>query len=362
MYGELSYEITPEWQVTLGGRWYKYELESEGAVDFPLLNTVFGGAAPDAVNLEFSPADQDDDGVLFKFNTSYRVNDDVLLYFTISEGYRIGGANSVAPCPDPLPDNQIGCALPGERAYEADETTNYELGVHSSWLDGDVILNGAVFYIDWEKPQLAATTQNGLLPITTSGKGAESTGVELSGSWRITDELSMRGSYSYSKAELTDTAEDLIATIVPPGFQSTVTYVDGEDGDRLPGSPEHQGSLFLTWQQPLANGWTLEANYGISGISDVITRAGERGFGESLSGYVTQDASVMVSGETWTASLFVENLTDRYVETSARDTRAFVQQVSDADGGVVNMRRYFKDVLPPRMFGLRFTVDLDGAR
>lgn len=361
VYGEVSYQITPDWQVTVGGRWYKYELEAEGAVDFPLFNSVFDGAPPDAISLDFSPVDQDDDGALFKFNTSYRVNDDVLAYFTVSEGYRIGGGNGVAPCPDPLPENQIGCALPSERVYEADETTNYELGVHSTWLDGDVVLNGAVYYIDWEKPQLAATTENGLLPITTNGKGAESYGLELSGSWQVTEQLSVRGSYSWGKAELTDTADDLIATITPPGFQSTVSYVDGEDGDRLPGSPEHQGNLFVTWQQPLENGWTLEANYGMSGISDVITRTGKRGFGESLSGYVMHDAALMLAGETWTATLFVNNLTDRYAEASARDTRAFVQQVSDADGGAVNMRRYYKDVLPPRMFGLRFTVDLDGS-
>ena len=361
VYGEVTWEITPEWQVTVGGRWYKYELEAEGAVDFPLFNSVFDGAPPDAISLDFSPVDQDDDGALFKLNTAYRVSDEILAYFTVSEGYRIGGGNGVAPCPDPLPDNQIGCALPDERVFEADETTNYEVGVRSTWLEGDLVLNAAVYYIDWEKPQLAATTENGLLPITTNGKGAESSGVELSGSWQLTDALSVRGSYSYNKAELTDTADDLIATITPPGFQSTVSYVDGEEGDRLPGSPEHQGALFITWQQPVWNGWTLEANYGLSGISDVITRTGERGFGESLSGYVIHDASVMLAGESWTATLFVNNLTDKYAEASARDTRAFVQQVSDADGGAVNMRRYYKDVLPPRMFGLRFTVDLDGS-
>ena len=54
----------------------------------------------------------------------------------------------------------------------------------------------------------------------------------------------MKTRYAYNEAELTDTTERLIPTLNPPGFQNTISYIDGEDGDRLPGSPEHQGSIF----------------------------------------------------------------------------------------------------------------------
>ncbi len=360
LYGEMTYEITPEWQLTLGGRLYKYKLESEAAVDLPLSNTVFNGAAPDAINLVYEPANQDDDGSLFKVNTAYQVSDDMLVYATVSEGYRIGAANAVAPCPSDTGENQAACALPNEREYSPDTTTNYEIGVHSSWLDGDLIVNGAVFYVDWSDPQLAATTRNGQLPITINGKGAESMGLELASSWRVSDALSVRASYSYSKAELTATAKDLIATISSANFETV--YVDGQDGDRLPGSPEHQGSLFVTWQQPLTDQYSLELNYGVAGVSDVLTRAGKRGAGEALGGYVVQDASATLLAENWSATLFVDNLANRYAETSARQTRAFVRQLTDQGEGPVNVRRYYKDVLAPRMFGLRFSMDLDSAR
>ena len=360
LYGEVSYEVTPAWQVTLGGRYYKYKLESEAAVDLPLSNTVFNGAAPDAINLVYQPADQDDQGTLFKVNTSYRVDDDVLLYATVSEGYRIGSANAVAPCPGDTGETQVACALPNEREYSPDTTTNYEIGVHSSWQDGELILNGALFYVDWSDPQLAATTRNGQLPITVNGKGAESMGFELAANWRITDALSVRGSYSYSKAELTDTANDLIATIGPDSFATV--YVDGQDGDRLPGSPEHQGSLFVAWQQPLTDQYSIELNYGISGVSDVLTRAGKRGDGEALDGYVVQDASATLLGENWAATLFVDNLANKYAETSARQNRAFVRQLTDEGGGPVAVRRYYKDILAPRVIGVRFSMDFDTSR
>ena len=46
--------------------------------------------------------------------------------------------------------------------------------------------------------------------ITVNGDGAESTGLEFSFNWLMTDNLSVRGSYSYSKAELTALAPDLL--------------------------------------------------------------------------------------------------------------------------------------------------------
>ena len=359
VYGELSYQLTDAWQVTVGARWYKYELETEEATDFPLFSTVFDGRAPDSIVLDFAEGGQDDDGMLFKLNTSYRFSDDVLAYATVSEGYRIGGSNDVPPCPDPLPPQQIVCALPNEQEFSPDETLNYEAGIHSTWLDGQLTLNGAVYYIDWTDPQLLSATENGLQPISKNGEGAESTGFEVSMSWLIDEHWSVRGSYGYSKAELNDTTTNLIETYNPPGFQSTISYIDGEDGDRLPGSPEHQGSLFVAYETPFMGGYLLELNYGIAGNSDVYTRVDKKGFGEALDGYVLHNASVVLRTDTWSATLFAHNLTDEFVESGARLTRAAAQLAQDINGEPVVVRRYYKDVLPPRMIGLRLSWDME---
>ena len=358
LFGELTYRPTDRWQVTIGGRWYDYELDADSAVDFPLFNTVFDGAAPDAVTLDFERGGQDDDGTLFKFNASYHVTDDMMVYFTRSEGYRIGNSNGVAPCPDPLPDNQIACALPSEAAYFPDETTNYEIGVRSSWLDNRLTLNGAAYFIDWDDPQVAGATENALIAITTNGDGAESQGVELTFNWLISDNLAVRGSYAYNEMELSDTTERLVPTLVPPGFQGTISYIDGVDGDRLPGSPEHQGSLFVAYNRALRDGLELSASYGVWAIGDVLTRTGEKGGGEALPGYAVHNLSVSVASDAWRVTLYADNLTDRYVETGVRDTQLFAQQVTDINGDPVTARRYFKNVLPPRAVGLRFSWDL----
>ncbi len=360
VFGEASYQLTDAWQITVGARWYDYKLKTRDAVDFPLYYTVFEGAPQDQIILEFEDGGQDDNGVLFKFNTSYHFTDDLMAYATVSEGYRIGNSNGVAPCPDPLPDNQIACALPNEVQYFPDKTVNYELGVHSSWADDTLTLNGAVYYIDWTDPQVSSATENALIPITINGDGAKSVGVELAFNWLINDHWSARGSFTHNESELTDPVPNLIPRINPPGFQSTITYEDGEKGDRLPGSPENQGSIFITYTRGLGNGMLLDLNYGMYGVSNVLTRTGNRGGGDKLSGYVIQNVAATLSREVWSLTLYVDNLADKYAVTAARSTSDYVQTVSDINGDPVQQRSYFRNVLPPRQMGLRMAWHFGG--
>jgi len=370
VFGELSYDITDDWQVVVGTRWYDYELDSDSAVDFPLGFTVLfpDPFCPDPpgtpcrgqaeIILHFVQTGQDDDGFLFKFNTSYHFNEDMMGYLTISDGYRIGGANGVGPCPDPLPEQQFACALPNEQFFDSDETTNYEVGLRTEWLDSQLRVNGSLYFIDWSDPQLASATENALIPIRTNGDGAATYGGEVSFDWMINDNWSVRANYAYTKAELTDDAPELVASFIPPGFNPTV-YEDGEDGDRLPGSPEHQGSLFLTYERPLNNGMMLELNYGVSAISDVLTRTGGKGGGEELDGFAIHDLAAHLHANQWTVTLYGKNITDKYAETSARSTSRSIQQVPDINNDPVNARGYYHNVVAPLQVGLRVRYEFE---
>ena len=54
LFGELSYDITDDWQVVVGTRWYDYELDEQDAVDLPLYYTVFvGDRGPNDSFLDF---------------------------------------------------------------------------------------------------------------------------------------------------------------------------------------------------------------------------------------------------------------------------------------------------------------------
>ncbi|WP_269716623.1 TonB-dependent receptor [Caulobacter sp. NIBR2454] len=360
-YGELSYQITPKWQVTGGARYYRYELDFETAIDLPLYYTVFDGRGPDSIVLDWEPDGQENKGWLFKANTSYDLSDDLKVYFTYSEGNRIGGPNGVAACPTPLPTSQIVCALPNEAQFGPDQTTNFELGLHSQWLDKRLTFNGALYYIEYKDPQVNAATVNGQQPITRNGGKAETKGFEVNFNWLATERFRLRGAYSYADAKFTETTPNLISYIVPPGFNSTIAYEDGEDGDRLPGSPKHQGSLFASYTQPLSNGWDLEFGYGVTAAGNVLTRTGGKGGGITLPSYDLHNAQVTLQGEQWSASLYATNLFNEFAEVSARSTPLSAQVVENADGGPVYSRSFGTGILAPRRIGIRFTRSFGGV-
>ncbi|HEY7799748.1 MAG TPA: TonB-dependent receptor [Hyphomonadaceae bacterium] len=364
-FGEVSYDILPNWDVTLGARRYEYTFRTASDQDFPLIETFFGRLPNDAVILDLTDATQEDDGWLYKFNTSWSPNDDLLLYFTASEGYRIGNSNGLAPCPpfDPMAP-QGSCALapgqqygpnPGdisqidERQYGPDQTQNYEVGFKSELMDNSLILNGALFFIEWKDPQVSSATVNAAIPITINAEGAETKGVELAADWQATDYLRLRGSYSYSDSKLTADVPDLIVTLTPPGFATV--FEDGLSGDRLPGSPQNQLSVFAEYEQPLMNDAMLTYRFGYNWQDEVLTRTGGRGGSLTLDSYGVANASITYDpGGAWQLTGYVKNLFDEYIETGARSTARNNQTINGA-----NVRSFYTNVAPPLTFGVRFT-------
>jgi iron complex outermembrane receptor protein len=352
-FGELSYQITPAWQITGGARYYKYDYKTQQAVDIPLFNTVVLGRTPiDALITNWEVGGQKDNGWLFKFNTSYKFSDDVMTYLTVSEGYRIGSSNGVGACPDPLPGNQIVCALPNELEYTPDKTTNYEIGVHSQWFNKRLTLNAALYYIQWKDPQVDSATKNGLQGITINGGNAESKGVEINANAEIFEGFTMRASYAHNESQFTATTLNLVPFITPPGFQSTIQYAPGEDGDRLPGSPQDQGSLFARYEMA-AGSDRLAFNYSFTASGDVLTRTGNKGGGYVLPPWVVHNASVELAGDAWKATFYVDNIFDTFIKTGAVNTAAYNQAVFDDTGAAHYQRGFYYNVLPPRRIGIR---------
>jgi len=386
LFGEVGYDITDRWNVTVGGRWYDYELNTLGSVDFPLANTVYGGDPADQIIIDFEETGQADDGFLFKFNTSYEFTDDILGYLTVSEGYRIGDSNGLAPCPDPIPPGQGVCALPFEEQYFPDSTVNYEVGARTQWFDGALTLNGAAYFIEWTDPQVSSATVNASVPITINGSGAESVGLELFFDAELTDNFSVRGSYGYNHTELTEAVPNLVRT-VPIGLMPVVApgeicidgasppnvftegqdapspfaacFDDAEAGDRLPGYPEHQFSVYANYNIPLAHG-ELDLDYGIFAISEVLTRTGGRGGSLELDGYTRHNASVTYSREAWSVTAYIDNVFDSYDESGAISTERSNRPVVDFDGDPVFVRSFATNVLPPRSVGVRLRYNFGG--
>lgn len=333
IFGEIGYHFTEAWQLTAGARYFDYEEKVQVCTDFPLWSGLPSGYA-----FSCDPNKVSDSDFIFKLNTSVDLSADLTAYATYSEGYRIGGVNSGQPCPDPLPPGPAYCLYPDEVLIKPDTTRNYEIGAHSAWLDRRLIVNGALFWIDWQDIQIASTSVNGAMPITGNGGEARSVGVELSTEFMLDEHWSLRGSYAYADAELTEDA---------PGVVDGVA--DGRDGDRLAGTPEHKGAFGLRYTTAIASGRRITADYGLTAQSDIYSKVGLRNNGEDIGGFTVHNASLSLGDEAWEATLYADNLTDKFAVTGVRQDRSYIRDV----GGFA-LRRYHQDVLRPREVGLRF--------
>ena len=366
IFGELTYNITDKLTVMVGARFYEYEVNASSAIDLPLFYTLFGDYGPDEVNLDFKQTSADDDGSLFKINASYQFSDDVMGYATVSEGFRIGGSNGVAACPEDVEDTgfQSVCALPDEELYEPDTTTNYELGLKSTWLKNKLHFNAAVFMVEWDNAQVAGATVYGQQPIVSNAATAESSGIEISSRAMLTDSLSAYATYAYTKAELTSDAPYLFKVLsegeIAAGAEQS--YYDGNNGDRLPGSPEQQFSLGATYSTEVFGDTGLDINYGLTYQSDVYSKVGLRADGESLPGYALSNISARFTEDNWSLTFYIDNLFDKYAYSSVRRDKG---DIGLAKYSVMNsndpalQRNYGHYLITPRKLGVRFEYLFD---
>ncbi|MEO0608547.1 MAG: hypothetical protein AAFY82_09980 [Pseudomonadota bacterium] len=229
---------------------------------------------------------------------------------------------------------------------------NYEIGLKTSWLDGALLLNGSIYFIEWTDPQLSATSVNAGTSITVNAGAAETMGLDMSGSWQVSDNFNLRGAFSYTKAELTEDVPDLVTTISPPGFGTV--FEAGQSGDRLPGSPETQFSLFGNYVYPLANGNDLTFEGGYAWQGDVFDEAGERGDSLTLPSYGRASVAVGYETDRWSAKAYVDNLFDELAETSVAANALFNQTINGA-----NVRSFRTNVLAPRTIGVRLNYNFE---
>ena len=367
IFGEVGYDITDQWSVTFGARFYDYEFDEANETIFPYFEDP--ADFPSAYPLSELPSrlplslNQAKDGDLFKLNTSYTFDNGNLVYFTFSQGYRVGASNGGEPCPDIfVPGPQGLCLLsPGqqfgpnpediaqinEREYVSDTVDNFEIGAKTTWLDGDLTLNGSVFFIDWDTPQVSTVSVNAGTNITVNAGAAETKGFDLAAAWRVNDNLDLRGNFSYTKAELTKGVPSLVRSISPPGFGTV--FEDGVAGDRLPGSPETQFSVFGTYTHELTGGNSIVVDGGYAWQDDVYSLVGARGDSLTLDSFGRASLSVGYITESWSVTGYVDNLFDDHSESSVFNTPLYNQTVAGA-----NVRYYRTNVLPPRSMGIRF--------
>ena len=314
-FGEFSFDFTDKLTATAGIRYFEYENSLYGFNGFGRHCT---GQYIDGDFVEI-PADEggeiqypcfntrvlDDvakgDDVAGKVNIEYSLNEDSMIYFTWSEGFRAGGVNRAR--------------VPGIPKYDPDFVTNYEIGWKSLLADGRVRFNGAVYVIDWDNFQfgfLDFTVSN--LTIVQNVGNSQTKGVEWDLTYAANDNNTLTFSGSYNKAELeTDywRLDDERLAGAPPNAPA---------GTPMPYVPELQ--LTGIWRSnfevaAMPAYFQAAASYTGARWNDLDTlNVPAR---QEMDAYTLLHLSAGIENESWSLGLFINNATDERAEIDIFD-------------------------------------------
>ena len=215
VFGQADADITRHLTITGGLRAYRYD---NSLVGFYGVNTTYfgtgvrqclgraAGGGPYGVGVAvvpgtpctnlgelnadgtISPKKSKGSGVTWRANATYKFDDDHLVWFTASTGFRPGGIN------------RAGTAEP----FGADKLTNYEIGTKNSFLDRTLTLNATLFWEVWDGVQVTYQPPGGSgVSLIANAGGARSRGIEGDFSWRPVAGLSLSGAAAYVDAKLT---------------------------------------------------------------------------------------------------------------------------------------------------------------
>ncbi|WP_291078295.1 TonB-dependent receptor [Hyphomonas sp.] len=311
LFGETTFDISDQFAVTLGARYYDVEVDLEGSANSSFYNLftesdqqVFG------TNISFlygpdGPAEAPDkaatDGMIYKLTGEWTPTDDVMFYATYSEGFRAGLLNRPGGASGPG-----GYTVP--YAVDTDEVKNYELGWKTELFDNSLRFNGSAFFVDIEGLQTTIFDPSIVnLFFSDNAANAEIKGIEGDFTWApaSVDGLTVAGAFSLLDTEITE-------VLVP-----TDDVVEGTD---LAFAPAYQGNLRVRYEWDLEQevaGQRLTAHvmpqivFSDDSVTDVIEINKME-----LDGYVTLGATLGVTADNWGAELFATNLTNEYAELS----------------------------------------------
>jgi len=304
-FGEVSYDLSDKVTALIGMRRYDLEIDFEGSSNFG--DGIFQGSPGVGVrntdrgrdydvNGGHSKAPREFDDIITKFTLSYTPKDNVLLFATISEGYRPGGWNRGGGIPSVNP------AFPTVTAnYNTDDVDNIEFGWKATLADGRVQLNGNVYFIEWTNMQVTRfDPQNvSILTFVENAADADIKGVEADLIWNVDENWTINAAVSINDTELTDVygqAVELAAI-----------------GSQLPLMPDLQTTIRARRDWVTNEGYEAFVQLGLQTGSDSYSSlvAVNR---RDQDAYATVDLSMGVSKDEWSAGLFIENLTDERVD------------------------------------------------
>jgi iron complex outermembrane recepter protein len=346
VFGEVVWHATEKLDLTAGGRYFDRENVNYYFVERPNSRTLEeysdGVEEHKGDETEFAP----------KLSVSYSFTDDVMAYALYTVGYRPGGTNRSRGQPF-FPNN-----------YEADEMTNYEIGMRSTLFEGAGRFNATAFYMDWADYQMELVDpSNQNCPATGPSKipgvcgqpwqvvignagDAHILGVNVEFDWAINQNWVFGMNAEWLEAENDTDLRDKYG-------------LDVKKGQKLPTVADWTGAAWINYEYPIerwGNSVFARLQWSYRGESNNILESTPAD-GSSPNPQLVNPSSdigdliVGMRGDTWEVTAFVNNLTDERavynIDSGAYEWGA----ASVADGRAHTQKNYINR---PREYGLRF--------
>jgi outer membrane receptor protein involved in Fe transport len=288
-FGEVSYEWASGLKAAVGLRHYSYESQL-GLTQAGVVSST--GSDASATSL----ASEKNTGLIPKFDLSYKLNPDVLLYATASKGFRPGGGNFPIPTSGPLGDAceaalqqnfNTTSFVPSPLTYGPDHVWSYELGEKAKLLDNRLTINASGYFENWSEVQQSVGLSCGFNYTANSGD-AHIYGGEVEIEALATESLLLSANVGYTHAAFVK-----LGAGIPPN--TPILNV-----------PEWTSSVSAAYHHSLGNNLNfiarIENNY-VAGHYDVAGGVTNR-----LPSYDLTNLRVGVDGGRWTAVVFATNL------------------------------------------------------
>ncbi len=268
IYGDVTWSVTDQFNLTAGLRWSDDEKSwcTDGDAGIFLIAVI---------TLEELCATQSWSEVTPRLVADYSLSDDVMLYASVSKGYKGGGFNTAAADFD---GDFVGDAVAG---FNPEINQAYELGLKSTMANGRMQFNAALFSNDYEDLQLLSATLGGIL--VENAAEADTQGLELEWTYLATENLTLRANMAVLDSEFTAGAFS---------------------GNDLPYAPGNSATVSASYQQGAINYFVMYTKQ-----DDFFYDAGNL---LEENGYALLSAKVSYApeGSNWDMGISVQNATD----------------------------------------------------
>ena len=199
-FADATYSFTDQWRLEAGLR--------VARTQFTFVNYANG---PQNFGFTGGSGGESETPVTPKVSIDFQVTPDDLIYGTVAEGYRIGGANPPIPV--------IACGVPSTpSSYTSDTTWSYEVGSKDKWLDGKLQTDASVYYVNWNDIQQDVYLPLCGLQYTSNLGNAVSKGFDFQADYQVTSSFHFEMTVGFTDARYTAYAYSADGTLlVAPG-------------------------------------------------------------------------------------------------------------------------------------------------